>query len=116
LTDHLLAFTANIDVQILRGNKVIEIRNPGINKGVAVQQWLCKADFDFILAMGDDWTDEDTFAILPARAYSFRLGETARTQARYYLRDPGEVIRFLENLLSDRVALKGRSKVTAPDL
>ena len=116
LTDHLLDFTANIDVQILRGNKVIEIRSPGINKGVAVQQWLCKADFDFILAIGDDWTDEDTFAILPPRAHMFRLGETARTRARYYLRDPGEVVRFLEDLLSDRVALKGQLKVTVPDL
>jgi len=118
LTDHLLDFTANIDVQILRGNKVIEIRNPAINKGVAVQQWLSKADFDFILAIGDDWTDEDTFAILPARAHSFRLGEAARTQARYYLRDPGEVVRILEDLvgINDRAALKGRLKITVPDL
>jgi trehalose 6-phosphate synthase/phosphatase len=118
LTDHLLAFTANIDIQILRGNKVIEIRNPGINKGVAVQQWLSKADFDFILAIGDDSTDEDTFAILPRRAHSFRLGETARTQARYYLREPGDVVRLLQDLVgtSDRVALKGRLKVTVPDL
>jgi trehalose 6-phosphate synthase/phosphatase len=118
LTDHLLAFTANIDVQVQRGNKVIEIRNPGINKGVAVQQWLSKTDFDFILAIGDDWTDEDTFAILPPHAYSFRLGETARTHARYSLRDPGEVVRFLEDLvgMSDAAALKEKLNVTVPDL
>jgi trehalose 6-phosphate synthase/phosphatase len=117
LTDHLLAFTANIDVQVLRGSKVIEIRNPGINKGVAVQQWLSKTDFDFILAIGDDWTDEDTFAILPPRAYSFRLGVTGRTHARYSLEDPGEVMQFLEDLvgMSSGAALKERLEVTVPD-
>ena len=118
LTDHLLAFTANIDVQILRGNKVIEIRNPAFNKGVAVQHWLSKTDFDFILAIGDDGTDEDTFAILPPQAYSFRLGETARSRARYGLRDPEEVARLLKEFtsMSGRAALEARSDVTVSDL
>jgi trehalose 6-phosphate synthase/phosphatase len=118
LTDHLLAFTANVDVQVLRGNKVIEIRNPGINKGLAVQQWLSKNDFDFILAVGDDGTDEDTFTILPSHAYSFRLGEAPRTHARYRLRDPGEVVRLLEDLgvISDTAAVKEKLNVTVPNL
>jgi trehalose 6-phosphate synthase/phosphatase len=118
LTDHLLAFTANVDVQVLRGNKVIEIRNPGINKGLAVQQWLSKNDFDFILAVGDDGTDEDTFTILPSHAYSFRLGEAPRTRARYRLRDPGEVVRLLEDLgaISDTAAVKEKLNVTVPNL
>jgi trehalose 6-phosphate synthase/phosphatase len=118
LTDHLLAFTANIDLQVLRGNKVIEIRNSGINKGFAVQQWLSKTHFDFMLAIGDDGTDEDMFATLPPRADSFRLGETARTHARYILRAPGEVRRLLEELagMSETAAAKEKLNVTVRDL
>ena len=85
LTDHLLVFTASIDLQVLRGNKAIEIRKAGVNKGSAVQQWLAKNEFDFILAIGDDLTDEDMFAVVPPWAYSFRVG-AHRTHARFRLR------------------------------
>jgi trehalose 6-phosphate synthase/phosphatase len=97
LTDHLLAFTANIDVQVLRGSKVIEIRNAGVNKGAAARYWLSKRNFDFVLAIGDDTTDEEMFAALPATTYSFHVGPS-RTRARFYLRDPREVIQLLEEL------------------
>jgi trehalose 6-phosphate synthase/phosphatase len=97
LTDHLVAFTANIDLQVLRGNKAIEIRNAGINKGTAVRRWLSNSDFDFIMAIGDDLTDEDMFAVLPQRAYSFRVGATP-TRARFRLNNAGEVLQFLTEL------------------
>jgi trehalose 6-phosphate synthase/phosphatase len=97
LTDHLVVFTANIDLQVLRGNKAIEIRNAGINKGTAVQRWLSNKDFDFILAIGDDLTDEDMFAVLPQRAYSFRVGPML-TRARFRLNNAAEVLQFLTEL------------------
>src|SRR5262245_22309383 len=40
LTDDLIALTANIDVQVVQGNKTVEVRNAGVNKGVASQIWL----------------------------------------------------------------------------
>jgi trehalose 6-phosphate synthase/phosphatase len=98
LTDYLLAFTANIDVQVSRGSKVIEIRNAGINKGVAVQQWLSQKEFDCILALGDDATDEEMFTVLPRQAYSFHIGASS-TRARFNLRDPSEVLQLLEELI-----------------
>ena len=98
LADDLLAFTANIDVQVLQGSKVVEVRNAGVNKGTATQQWLSKSDFDFILAIGDDWTDEDMFAVLPEWAYSIRVGIT-RTHARFNLHDCGEVLQLLDLLV-----------------
>jgi trehalose 6-phosphate synthase/phosphatase len=98
LTDQLLAFTANIDVQILRGSKVVEIRNAGINKGVAVQHWLDTMDCDFILALGDDSTDEDMFNVLPGWAYTIHVGAAA-TAARFSLHGPGEAVDLLEELL-----------------
>src|SRR5215468_1777612 len=111
LTDHLLAFTANIDVKVLRGSKVIEIRNAGVNKGAAARHWLSKRKFDFILAIGDDTTDEEMFAALPAGTYTFHVG-ASRTRARFYLRDPSEVLQLLEELAgvyADATFKSGRS-------
>ena len=36
LLDDLAGYTRNIDVQVFEGNKVIEVRNSGVNKGTAV--------------------------------------------------------------------------------
>ncbi len=38
LRDNLVQFTANIDVQVLQGSMVIEVRNSGVNKGAACRQ------------------------------------------------------------------------------
>ncbi len=97
LMDNLRHFTANIDVQVLEGNKVLEIRNAGVNKGRAALSWMSSELYDFILAIGDDRTDEDLFAGLPAEAISIRVG-IAKTRARYNLRHPGEVLEFLRSL------------------
>ena len=99
MMDHLVSFTANIDVQILRGHKVVEIRNAGANKGSAALHWIGRGNHDFILAIGDDWTDEDAFAVLPPSAYSIRVG-ISNTRARYNLRNPAEVIRLLDQCAS----------------
>ena len=97
LMDNLVQFTANIEVQILKGHKVLEIRNAGVNKGGAAKYWISKCARDFILAVGDDWTDEDLFRSLPPESYSLRVGMT-KTHARYNLRNPDQVYRFLSNL------------------
>ncbi len=97
LLDDLVRFTANIGVQILQGNRVIEIRNPGMNKGDAATIWTAENGFDFILAIGDDWTDEDMFKILPETAYSIKVGR-AQSQAKYNLTDQDDVIDLLQEL------------------
>ncbi len=74
LKDTLIDFTANRGIDILDGNKVIEVKNASINKGRAAHQWIPRADWDFILAMGDDWTDEYLFEALPQNAYSIKIG------------------------------------------
>lgn len=74
LMDNLLHFTANIDVQVLRGAKVIEMRNSSINKGNVGRYFLSHNHYDFVLAVGDDWTDEDLFRVLPAGSYSIKVG------------------------------------------
>ena len=97
LMDDLSAYTRNIDVQVLEGNKVIEIRNTGINKGVASLEWLGPKMPEFILGMGDDWTDEDLFRALPPSAFSVRVG-LAKTSAQYHLANHAAVRRLLKEM------------------
>jgi trehalose 6-phosphate synthase/phosphatase len=97
LLDTLADYTRNIDVQVLEGRKVIEVRPSGINKGAAAQEWLKDRAPDFILGIGDDWTDEDLFRALPPGACSVRVG-VANTAAQYYLSSHTAVRRLLADL------------------
>jgi trehalose 6-phosphate synthase/phosphatase len=97
LVDHLLNLTAKTDLQIVQGNKVVEVRRAGVDKGSAASLWLGEREHDFILAIGDDITDEDMFKALPASAVTIRVGITG-TQAQYNMRNCVEVIEFLRSL------------------
>ncbi len=98
LMDGLVTFTANIDVQVLQGSKVIEVRNAGVNKGEAGKLMIERDNYDFILAVGDDWTDEDLFKAIPQEAFSIHVG-LRRTQASYLLRNPQDVLSFLQQFV-----------------
>ncbi len=98
LRDDLSDYTRNIDVQVLEGNKVLEVRNTGVSKGTAATEWLATVQADFVLAIGDDWTDEDLFRALPETACSVRVG-MAQTAARYHLANPAAVRRLLREML-----------------
>ncbi|MDH4210139.1 MAG: bifunctional alpha,alpha-trehalose-phosphate synthase (UDP-forming)/trehalose-phosphatase [candidate division WOR-3 bacterium] len=82
LKERLIDIVTPINLSILEGSKVIEVKNSGVNKGIAAQRWLGKQHYDFILAIGDDWTDEDTFEAVPESAYSIKVG-IGYTKARY---------------------------------
>ena len=95
LIDDLLAHTANANVQILPGNKIVEIRNAGVNKGAAAKSFLEKTNYDFILAIGDDTTDEDLFQAIPEFGYSIRVGMN-QTHAKYSLANSFAVVDLLK--------------------
>ena len=94
LVDHLNSLIAKTDLQVVQGNKVVEIRHAGVDKGSAALQWLAASDYDFVLAVGDDATDEDLFRAMPGSAVTIRVG-TAGTHARYNLRNSAEVLSLL---------------------
>jgi len=98
LIDELVNFTANLDLQVLEGSKVVEIKNAGINKGRAALRWTEKEKWDFILAIGDDHTDEDVFEVLPERAYSIKVG-LGPSLARFNLRSSRDVGLLLKELI-----------------
>ena len=97
LMNTLRYFTSDIGLQLLPGDKVIEIKNVEINKGKATLAWLQDRAFDFKLAIGDDTTDEDIFKALPADAVTIKVGSQV-SAARYYLRNFNEVRAFLKSL------------------
>jgi trehalose 6-phosphate synthase/phosphatase len=80
---HLSQLLSNQPVEILAGNKVIEIRPYGIHKGRIIPPLSPERQATTtILAMGDDRTDEDLFAALPPPAITIKVGPGA-TQARF---------------------------------
>lgn len=97
LCDDLADFTRNSEVQVLRGHKVVEVRHVAAHKGIVVTTWVPEIQPDFLLAIGDDWTDEDLFQSLPPDAVSIRVG-LAQTAARYHLPHPRAVRLLLQSL------------------
>ena len=98
LADELTRFTANLELQVLEGKKVIEIRGAGMNKGVMAAALMQLLDPDFVLALGDDQTDEDLFRSLPASAYTVHVG-TPFTSARFSTSEQQDVRTLLRELL-----------------
>lgn len=97
LVDDLVHFTANIDIQVVPGNKIVEVENAGVNKGPAALYFLSRSDCQFVLAVGDDSTDEELFKAVPETAYSIRVGITP-SYARFNLAGPREVLALLSDL------------------
>ena len=85
-------------LSLLDGNKVIELVSSDVNKGVAALDILNKNKYDFILAAGDDITDENMFTSLPENCFKIKIGKKI-TSANYFLRKPDDLIKLL-NLLA----------------
>jgi len=97
LSNYLLFIAANINLQVMEGDKIVEIKNVEVNKGVATTRWMEDHQHDFILCIGDDRTDEDMFAIMPEDAFTIKVG-SERSRARFNLDNPTEVRRLLKTL------------------
>jgi trehalose 6-phosphate synthase/phosphatase len=110
LIDELVSYTANFDVQVLEGKKVVEVRNSGINKGAAAVDCVAKVEPDFIFAVGDDQTDEDLFRALPKSAFTVRVG-IPHSHAAYHLKDHVEVRELLWALAADATREDSTGKV-----
>ena len=96
--DVLRYLTGSLDLQVLEGNKVVEIKNAGVNKGKAMAYWLTEHAYDFGLAIGDDHTDEDTFEAMPENAYTIKVGSD-NTRARFQIKGVKEVRKLLKRLV-----------------
>lgn len=98
LVKELLQLTTNLNLQVLEGSRVVEVKNAGVNKGHAASRWIASGKWDFILAAGDDLTDEDVFRVLPATAWSIKVGFGA-SGARFCLGSPTQVRSLLKEMM-----------------
>ncbi len=104
LKAHLSALLANAPVELLSGDKVIELRPHGANKGRVTSEIVARAAPGALsAAFGDDVTDEEMFAALPAGSLSFHLGP-APSRARVRLASVEEVRVLLRALADDGAA------------
>jgi trehalose 6-phosphate synthase/phosphatase len=84
-------------LQIMRGNKIVEVKHPDFTKGSEVNRLLRGTSYDFILAMGDDVTDEDMFFALPENAITIKIGNFSE-HARFNLLTQTDTHPFLRRL------------------
>lgn len=97
LTSHLKYLSTGKNLQVLEGDMVVEVKNADVNKGNAAQKWLDSYKHDFVIAFGDDWTDEDTFKAMPEDAFTVKVGNTS-SAANYNVPAVKEVRSFLKLL------------------
>lgn len=85
-------------LEIFNGNKILEIRDPKLNKGSAIKPWLKKA-YDLILAIGDDYTDETMFEALQnySNSYTIKVGPGSSV-ADFRIKSSSEVYDLLIQL------------------
>ncbi len=102
IISHMKYLAVNMNLQVLEGNKVVEVKNLEVNKGKAAGKWLEYYDTDFVFAIGDDWTDEDTFKAVPPEAYTVKVGDR-RSAARYSVNDTSDVRRLLRAMAEKSV-------------
>lgn len=99
LQNSLFQLTANTPLQIIDGNKVVEIRMMGVDKGTSSLNMINSMNPDFVLCIGDDTTDEDMFRIMRDKGYTIKVGY-GNTAAQYNLLSQTDVFPLLRRFIS----------------
>jgi trehalose 6-phosphate synthase/phosphatase len=91
---------ADTDLRAYSGNKIVEVKPVAANKGAFASRYMQSHSSDeFILAIGDDRTDEDLFMVLPSSAWTIHAGY-GETRAEYAVRGVSTVRALLSGLLA----------------
>ncbi|NTX05135.1 bifunctional alpha,alpha-trehalose-phosphate synthase (UDP-forming)/trehalose-phosphatase [Myxococcus sp. CA040A] len=86
-------------VDILPGDKVVEVRPHGVNKGRVVDAVTRQlSPGTLVVAVGDDRTDEDMFAAMPEGGLTIHAGNKP-SRATYRVSGPEEVRKLLAALV-----------------
>jgi trehalose 6-phosphate synthase/phosphatase len=89
---------AESELCAVRGQKSVEVKLSWANKGeIAAQMAADLPEPVLRLAVGDDRTDEDLFARLPADSWTIHVGE-GPSRARFRLASPRAVRELLDEL------------------
>jgi trehalose 6-phosphate synthase/phosphatase len=101
LLDSLFHLVRNGQLQVIDGNKVIEVRVTGLDKGLAARELMEASPVEFVMAIGDDVTDEDMFRALADKAITIKVGAGGHTSAQYSIPTQQDVINFLNQLQNE---------------
>ncbi|EQD53879.1 trehalose-6-phosphatase [mine drainage metagenome] len=88
------SLSSRAGMPVYEGKRIIELRIPDINKGIAIRQY---SEGKKKLIAGDDRTDEEAFMENPD-AITIHVGP-GESISRYRIPDFSEMLRFLEQLL-----------------
>ena len=88
---------ANTDLIVHKGSRIIEIKPRSVHKGAVAEDLLALHKADFILCIGDDYTDEDMFRAMPDEAHSIKVG-LGDTSARHQIVSVQQALGLLGNL------------------
>ena len=99
LHNSLLQLTTNTPLQVIDGNKVIEVRLMGVDKGATALSIVHHFNPEFTICLGDDTTDEDMFKTLKDQAYTIKIGNGA-TAAQYTLWSQTDVLPLLRKFIT----------------
>lgn len=88
-----------LNLQVIDGNKVVEVKKTAFNKGTAARTFVEIGNYDFVLAIGDDTTDEDMFEALPDDSFTIKIGDDL-SAARNHIRNQEEVFHFLDFMVT----------------
>ena len=94
---------SNQPLEVLEGNKVVEVRFRGISKAVVARATPSEREGRLTVAFGDDHTDEDLFRALPDSSITVAVGRSL-PGARYHVKDYKAVRKLLLRLLEVRGA------------
>lgn len=97
LIESLINPTTNLNLEVLNGDKIVEIKCKSADKGKAIGNWLNRGHFDFVMAIGDDASDERMFENLPQQAFSIKVGKSV-TSASFRFEDWKKVRTLLSEL------------------
>lgn len=99
LYSELVEMSYTFPLNVLYGNKVIEVKSKLINKGIAVEKIVRNGQYDFICCIGDDATDEDMFKKLAGipHAVCIKVGD-GPSFANYNLLTPYQVCSLLQHI------------------
>jgi trehalose 6-phosphate synthase/phosphatase len=88
-----------LNLKILDGNKVVEILSDKTGKGRAVKNLFEQNNYDFILSIGDDATDEEMFEFFlnKSSAFTIKVGEGS-TSAKFKLNTINDVASLLKQM------------------
>lgn len=101
LIAELMPLAERLELRVLSGNRVTDVYPLAFSKGLAAKRWLDGHRYDFILAAGDDTTDEELFKAMPPRSATIKVGP-GRTLARLRLPSHVAMVKLLETLAKTR--------------